>query len=267
MTNETQIVAETNPALAQEGTASPAVISEKVPEIGSDVENQDQGASKTFTQDEVDAIIGKRLAKEHRKWERQLQVEAEAAKSHVTDDRTLSLDQFASPEAYAEALAEQKAAKLVAERNEKSRRTEVLDTFHEREEDARTKYDDFDQIVYNDKLPITETMALTIQESDIGPDLAYWLGSNPKEAARIAKLSPFLQAKEIGRIEAKIADSPPLKKTTSAPAPITPVKSKTAGTPSYDTTDPRSVETMSTSEWIAAERRRQVKKFAAQGIT
>jgi hypothetical protein len=108
-------------------------------------------------------------------------------------------------------------------------------------------------------------MAETIRASDIGPDVAYYLGSNVKEAERIARLSPFLQAKEIGKIEAKLSDNPPIKKSTSAPAPITPVTARTSGTnPSYDTTDPRSIKTMSTSEWIEAERQRQIRKLQAQ---
>ena len=104
----------------------------------------------------------------------------------------------------------------------------------------------------------------TIQASEVGPDVAYYLGSNPKEADRISKLSPFLQAKEIGRIEAKLAAEPVTKKTSSAPAPIAPVTARTSGTPSYDTTDPRSVKTLSTSEWIEQERQRQIKAWEAK---
>jgi hypothetical protein len=107
-------------------------------------------------------------------------------------------------------------------------------------------------------------MAETIQHSDIGPDLAYYLGSNPKDAERISRLSPFMQAKEIGRIEAKLADNPPVKKTTSAPAPISPVTARSTGAPSHDTTDPRSTKSMTTSQWIEAERARQLKKWQAQ---
>ena len=107
-------------------------------------------------------------------------------------------------------------------------------------------------------------MAETIQYSDLGPDLAYWLGSNPKEAERIARLSPILQAREIGKIEVRLSDNPPVKKTTSAPTPISPVTARSSGSPSHDTTDPRSIKTMSTSEWIEAERNRQVRKYEAQ---
>jgi hypothetical protein len=107
-------------------------------------------------------------------------------------------------------------------------------------------------------------MADTIRASDIGPDVAYYLGSNPKEVDRISRLAPILQAKEIGRIEAKLADAPPVKKTTSAPTPISPVTARSNGTPAFDTTDPRSIKSMSTSQWIEAERQRQIKKLEAQ---
>jgi hypothetical protein len=73
-----------------------------------------------------------------------------------------------------------------------------------------------------------------------------------------------MQAKEIGKIESKLADNPPVKKTSNAPAPIAPVTARTSGSPAFDTTDPRSLKSMSTSEWIEAERQRQIKKYEAQ---
>jgi len=140
----------------------------------------------------------------------------------------------------------------------------VLESYQEREEAARDKYDDFEQVAYNPKLPITNVMAETIQSSDIGPELAYYLGSNPKEADRISRMTPLSQAKEIGRIEAKLASAPPIKKTTSAPAPISPVTARSAGAAVLDTTDPRSIKSMTTGQWIEAERARQIKKLQAQ---
>ena len=141
---------------------------------------------------------------------------------------------------------------------------EVLESYHEREEKARDKYEDFEQVAYNPRLPITQVMAETIQASDIGPEMAYYLGSNPKEADRIARLSPFLQAKEIGKIEAKLAENPPVKKSSSAPTPISPVTPRGGNARVLDTTDPRSIKEMSTSEWIEAERQRQIRKWEAQ---
>jgi hypothetical protein len=108
-------------------------------------------------------------------------------------------------------------------------------------------------------------MAQAIQSSDIGPEVIYYLGSNPKEAGRISRLPPILQAKEIGKIEANLASNPPVKKTSTAPAPLAPVTAtRSSSSPKRDTTDPRSVKEMSTSEWIEAERLRQIRKWEAQ---
>lgn len=220
-------------------------------------------APKTFSQEELDAIVGKRLAREQRKWERE-QARKQMAPPPAPLPEPLKPDDFVNAQAYADALAERKAVEMLAMRDAEAERTATLEAYQDREEEARGKYDDFEQVAYNPKLPVTETMAQTIQASEIGPDVIYYLGSNPKEADRIARLNPLLQAREIGKIEAKLASSPPAKKTTTAPAPIAPVTARTSGAPAYDTTDPRSIKSMSTSEWIEAERLRQLKKYEAQ---
>lgn len=218
---------------------------------------------KTFSQEELDAAIGKRLAREQRKWEREQAARA-AEKQLKTPVEIPPIEQFNSPEEYADLLAERKAEELLARREQARAQSEIIESYHEREEEARNKYDDFEQVAYNSKLPITEAMAQTIQASEVGPDMAYYLGSNPKEAERISRLSPLSQAKELGKIEAKLADNPVVKKTSSAPAPIAPVTARSTGSPATDTTDPRSIKSMSTSEWIEAERQRQIKKWEAQ---
>ncbi len=206
-------------------------------------------APKTFTQEELDAAIGKRLAREQRKWER----ERQPAPAVELPEQ----GQFESVDAYADALVQKK----LEQREQLKAQNEVLEQYHDKEDEAKSKYEDFEQVAYNPKLKITQVMAETIQASDMGPDVAYYLGTNPKEAERISKLAPFVQAKEIGRIEAKIAADPLVKKTSSAPAPFQAVTPRGAAVPSYDTTDPRSIKTMSTSEWIAAERLRQIKEW------
>ena len=259
MTEEVQALAEVDSAPAPEVTATPEN-AENAPEV---VENQnEQVEEKKYSQAEIDAMIGKRLAREQRKWEREQQQRA-AETQIVKAPSATTADQFESPEAYAEALAYQKAEELIAKREAAKQQSQVLESYQEREEAARDKYDDFEQVAYNPKLPITTVMAETIQSSDIGPELAYYLGSNPKDAERISRMSPLAQAKEIGKIEAKLAAEPPVKRTTSAPAPISPVTARSSGAPAYDTTDPRSTKTMTDSQWIEAERARQMKKMQA----
>lgn len=224
-------------------------------------ETEEPKPAKTFTQEELDAAIGKRLAREQRKWERE---QARRQQETAPPAPAPSLEQFESVDQYAEALAVQKAKELLAKQEAERARMETLEAYHDREEEARSKYEDFEQVAYNPNLPITTVMAETIQASDVGPDLAYYLGTNPKEADRISRLSPYMQAKEIGKIEAKLSDNPPVKKTTSAPPPIAPISGRGTGAPAYDTTDPRSIKNMSTSEWIEAERQRQIRKLEAQ---
>ena len=237
------------PAPTPEITAEP-VVEVSAPEVP-------EAAPKSFSQEELDAAIGKRLAREQRKWERE-RVQPVVQQAPVTPE------QFASNEDYVEALADQRAEQKIAEREQRKQQAEMLETYHDKEEEVRAKYDDFEQVAYNPNLTITTVMAQSIQASDNGPEVAYHLGANPREAERISRLSPIMQAKEIGKIEAQLAANPPVKKTSNAPTPISPVSARTTGSPSYDTTDPRSIKSMSTSEWIEAERARQVKKHEAR---
>jgi hypothetical protein len=248
-----EVIAE-EPAPEQVATAAPEpeIVA---PEVAPEVE------SKVFTQGELDAAIGKRLAREQRKWERE-QKQAEAPKP-VPVEQVLP-DQFTTTEEYVEALTTSKAQQIVQQQQFEQQRQELLGGYHDKEEVARDKYEDFEQVAYNPKLPITDVMAQTIQASDNGPDIAYYLGTNPKEADRISRLVPLLQAKEIGRLEAKVASEPVTKRTSSAPAPISPVTPINGGSSSVDTTDARSIKTRTTSQWIEAERIRQVKKQEAK---
>ena len=253
MSDEVQEVLAEEPAPEQVGTVTPEP-EENAPEVVAEV-------AKTFTQEELDAAIGKRLAREQRKWDREHQQQAPRQSPQVPDIRP---EQFNSAEDYAEALAQKKAEVIVNQREQQRQISATLEQYHDKEESIRDKYNDFDQVAYNPNLKITEVMAQTIQLSDDGPDIAYYLGTNPKEADRISRLAPFLQAKEIGKIEAKIADNPPVKKTTRAPAPIPVSNSGGITQPKYDTTDPRSIKQMGTSEWIRAENERLYKQAAAQ---
>lgn len=263
MTEEVQTLAEVDSAPAPEATAAPETAN-NAPEVTED-QQPEQVEERKFSQADLDAAIQKRLAREQRKWEReQAAKQAELQAKQNVPQGEVERSKFESDEAYAEALAVKKAQELLELRERQKEQTAVLEAYHEKEEEARSKYDDFEQVAYNPQLRITSVMAETIQASDVGPDLAYWLGSNPKEADRISRLSPLLQAREIGKIEAKLASDPPAKKTSSAPAPITPVSARASGNSSYDTTDPRSTKTMSTSEWIEAERQRQMRKLQAQ---
>ena len=88
-----QAIAE-SPAPEPVVTATPEVVVDTPVEVV---------APKTFTQEELDAAIGKRLAREQRKWERERQQPAQPVAVDVPP-----AEQFESVDAYAEALATKK---------------------------------------------------------------------------------------------------------------------------------------------------------------
>ena len=51
-------------------------------------------------------------------------------------------------------------------------------------------------------VPISQAVARSVQESDLGGFVAYYLAQNPDEAERISGLSERAVDREIGRIEA-----------------------------------------------------------------
>jgi len=257
MTIEVQDLAEVVTAPEQPATVAP-VTDVVTPE------EADAQAARTFSQEELDAAIGKRLAREQRKWEREQTARTAEMQVQTAPQSNLSIEQFESPEAYAEVLAYYRADELATQREVLRGQAAAVEAFSNLEEHARDSFDDYDQVTRNPSLRITEVMMEAIQTSDIGPQVAYHLGTNPKEATRIALLAPYAQAKEIGKLEAKLASNPPVKQTTKAPTPISPGTARSSGSPVYDTTDPRSIQSMTTSEWIEADRARQTKKLQAR---
>lgn len=218
---------------------------------------------RTFTQEELDAIVAKEKAKAKRQAERELREAVQQPQRVVEPPNPVN---FKTREEYEAALIDHKVEQKLSERDAQQQQQKVQSTFKDREETAREKYEDYDKVARANDLPITDIMGEAILESEIGPEVAYYLGMNREEANRIASLkSPLAQVREIGKIEAKLIEHPPAapaKKTSSAPAPITPVGARST-VQKFDPTDPRS-DKMSDSDWFAAERKRLENKARAR---
>lgn len=117
----------------------------------------------------------------------------------------------------------QKQAEAEKQRLAQEQMAKVAQTFTERVNEARKVYQDFDDIALGD-FPMSQAMYDTIAMHEKGPDLAYYLGSNPDEADRIASLPPLQASAELGALAVKL-DRPKPKKATNAPDPVTPVGS------------------------------------------
>ena len=159
MSEAPEVIAEV-PAPEQVATAAPEPVV-NAPEAVEAPEGEQKETPKVFTQEELDAAIGKRLAREQRKWERE-QKQAEAPKPVPVEQ--LKPEQFTTTDEYVEALTTSKAQQIVQQQEFAKQQQELLGNYHDKEEAARDKYEDFEQVAYNPKLPITDVMAQTIQE-------------------------------------------------------------------------------------------------------
>lgn len=119
--------------------------------------------------------------------------------------------------------------KTAAERAQR----ELDETIVKHVNEGRKKYDDFDEVVIeNDDLKTTPLMVTAIAKRPNAPDIQYYLGKNPAESLRLAKISdPIELIAEIGEISATLkakaaSSAPPTNKTTKAPTPPSTVQGK-----------------------------------------
>lgn len=246
MSTETQEIAGT-PAPVESETQNTEQNTPAVTATDGSVEpKQEEQKPKTFTQAEVDALVQKRLLKEQRRITRQLS-ERQAPLQEPKREQFRDDDAFV--QAQIEHIAEQKAAEKLAERDRAMQAEKQADTFTEKAEKAIEKYPDFNDVISNPALPINENMVEFITESDMGADVAYFLGKNPGKAVAIAQMSPVKAALALDAIARELS-AKPQPRTTSAPAPISPIGASKATS--------KEPEDMSFDEF-SAWRRNQIK--------
>lgn len=92
---------------------------------------------------------------------------------------------------------------------------------------GREKYHDFDMVMANPQTQYSETMIEGLTDSDNSAEIAYFLGQNPQEAAKIMQMPPLQQVMAIGKLDIQVAASKP--KTTKAPPPSEPIAAGSSG--------------------------------------
>lgn len=147
---------------------------------------------------------------------------------------------------------------LSAER-ERETATQRKASFVSRSTEFAKTVEDYDSVVRNPRLHINADMAEVIEDSDDGPALAYHLGKNPDVADRIAQLPPKAAARELGKIEARLAferEKAKPEKVSKAPPPPPKVEGTESSTGNVKPDDPDS-DKLSDDEW-ARRRNKQV---------
>lgn len=170
------------------------------------------------------------------------------------------IDDFDSQADYLEALTDWKVEQKVKEREQEAKKASIKTEYESRVSKFQSQIADFakttddyaDVIEDVSDVMITPGLQEAILESENGPEILYNLAKNRDELMRINKLSLVAQAKEIGKLEARLAKTeekkPELKTKTAAPPPPKPVGTKSPGKVVKDPSE------MSGDEYIAWKR-------------
>jgi hypothetical protein len=138
------------------------------------------------------------------------------------------LKDYETYEAFNEDLVKWTVEQREAEREIKKRAADQqtaqrqLDKAHgDRIAAAKEKYSDWDEKIGTLTVPISQELHNAIVESELGPEVVYYVANHPEEGDRISKLSPARQIAEFGKLEARIeaASAPSGTKTEKRPLP------------------------------------------------
>ena len=154
--------------------------------------------------------------------------------------------QFNDAFEYAEALAEWSAEQALkqrdaeeAQRKAKEAQEKVLQAWNEKIAKAKAELPDFDRMVQSSSVVVGDEIRDSILESDVGPQLLYFLASDEDFAKRLTEMPVVKALREIGKLEAKFEakeekprKAEKVKETVSsskAPEPIKPLSGGKVG--------------------------------------
>jgi hypothetical protein len=231
--------------MADEELATEQVDDTVSPEAGADSETQEteqvteteETQEQTFTEAQVKEKITEAIEKKSARIKRQLQREFEETKKEAPSKETKvegkpKLDDFESTEDWVEALADWKVEqkqKMTAQEAEAARQQEetnkIIKAFDRKTAKFEQTHPDFQDVMDDLKdYTIPGYIMEAVMTSDLGPDVAYFLGQNQEELENILDKSPAAAVRAIGRLEVKLEKSSEPIEKTKAPAPLKTLK-------------------------------------------
>lgn len=237
-------------------------------------EDQNLDENKDSFQERIDRLTRYRRDAEReadslrQQWEQaqqeleQLRKAQSDAKAQQAPEKTLSdfdyneaeYAAYLRKEAYAGATkaAREEARKLIEEQRQLAERAEKWSKYEKATDKFAKDQADFYEVTDPRRWPCSQEMADVIMDSDIGPNLAYYLAKHPDEAYQIASSHPAMQGRQLAMLETTLKSelSKQAKKASSAPPPP---KGKVAGKEPGFATNPAepASDKMSDAEWLA----------------
>ena len=236
----------------------PVETGEETPATETLVETPPEPKKKT-AQERIDEITRKRreAEREAEYWKSKALQSPEPPKpvqAPVGEARP-KVDQFETVEAYEDALLTWHERKRTIESSlteQNKRKKQAVETFNSKADALRAEYDDYDDVI---NAPIfTDMMKSVLLTSENGPELAYHLGLNRSIADKIAKLPAELQPYELGKLETHYLLQKKNKKTSTAPAPISPIGATGEATKIDESK-------LSDDDWFRLEQKRKLEKL------
>lgn len=140
-------------------------------------------------------------------------------------------DQYDDYDSYVEALADYKAQQAILKAQESTHKL-TREQYAQREQqrleqkaardaaEASKRYPDFYEVA--SKVTLSKDALQEMYDSDLGPELAYYLGKNPSEMERISDLTPAKQIKELSKLEVKLTakTATPERKVVKEPTKV-----------------------------------------------
>ena len=164
---------------------------------------------------------------------------------------------FNDLEAYTEAVTDWKLQRALQQVQQQTQVQQLSQTYEQRLTQYKAEVPDFDEVMtdfvedYGD-MNVPEIVQVAM-ESNVGPQLAYYLAKNTEEVERIAKLPSHRRLLELGKLEDKLSQpktqkpvAEPVKKVSAAPPPVKPVRGTGKVESSTDLSDPN----LSYSDWL-----------------
>ena len=138
------------------------------------------------------------------------------------------LAQFSNVEDYVEARAQWDRKQLLTEIQQTTARqaeqSTRATTYEQKVREAMKTLPDWTEVMAAAKDdPASNELVQLVQESEVGPQMAYYLAKNPEEHERLNAMSPLRRVAELGKLEDKLLQKRETK-TTSAPSKLGDVK-------------------------------------------
>lgn len=237
-------VEESKPVL---GTAENPEVTEQ-PGTGENPENDNADG-------EIEQVKKKKLGGWQRKLTRlerenaELRAKINPGNPEVTanPDKEPQLNDYATYDEFNKAAIDYKVNQALTERDRKAQeaknteeKKKAFNNWQQKVDaliDSDEKYEDFHEVIDKFKnVYVHPAINLVLAESDIGPEIAHYLGHNPELIEELNKKPPYAVAKEMAKIEASLSHKPSAK-VSKSPPPITTVKGTATTTVKLDNLD------------------------------